>query len=98
MHPRALRLPRAAARLLPLLLAAACAAGGKGAGPGDGSGDSGADDSGAVVDPAAADAAALQAHAELFTQRLRSYPDWPEIAEMEPPPDCAVPADARPAD
>ena len=42
--------------------------------------------------------ATLQAHAELFTQRLQSYPAWPEIAEMEPAPLCEVPSDARPAD
>ena len=41
--------------------------------------------------------AALDAHAELFAQRLASWPDWPEIAEMEPAPVCDVPADARPA-
>ncbi len=42
--------------------------------------------------------AALQAHAAVFVERLTQWPDWPEIAEMEPAPDCAVPADARPAD
>ena len=41
--------------------------------------------------------ATLAAHAELFAQRLASWPDWPEIAEMEPAPVCDVPADARPA-
>ncbi len=41
---------------------------------------------------------ALAAHAALFAQRLASWPDWPEIAEMEPTPVCDVPADARPAD
>ena len=44
------------------------------------------------------DAATLEAHAELFMARLLSHPDWPEIAEMDPPPSCDVPADARPAD
>ena len=44
------------------------------------------------------DAATLEAHAELFAQRLLSYPHWPEIAEMDPVPPCDVPADARPAD
>jgi glutathione-regulated potassium-efflux system ancillary protein KefF len=44
------------------------------------------------------DEATLQAHTELFTQRLLSHPDWPEIAEMDPAPQCEVPADARPAD
>ncbi len=42
--------------------------------------------------------AELDAHATLFTQRLASYPDWPEIADMEPAPPCDVPADERPAD
>ena len=27
---------------------------------------------------------AIEAHAAMFTQRLRSYPDWPEIDEIEP--------------
>ncbi len=44
------------------------------------------------------DDATLQTHAELFTQRLLSHPDWPEMAEMEPTPACDVPADARPAE
>jgi glutathione-regulated potassium-efflux system ancillary protein KefF len=44
------------------------------------------------------DEAALDAHAELFTQHLLSHPDWPEIAEMDPAPQCEVPADARPQD
>jgi glutathione-regulated potassium-efflux system ancillary protein KefF len=42
-------------------------------------------------------AAELAAHAELFVQRLADYPDWPEIAELEPCPPCTVPGDARPA-
>jgi glutathione-regulated potassium-efflux system ancillary protein KefF len=29
-------------------------------------------------------------------QRLQQWPDWPEIADMDPAPTCAVPADARP--
>ena len=40
--------------------------------------------------------AELQAHAELFVERLAQWPQWPEIDEMEPAPVCAVPADARP--
>jgi glutathione-regulated potassium-efflux system ancillary protein KefF len=40
--------------------------------------------------------AELAAHAELFLQRLAAYPDWPEIAELEPSPPCVVPDDARP--
>ena len=43
-----------------------------------------------------ADDAAIAAHAALFVEKLRSWPEWPEIAEMEPAPECAVPADARP--
>ncbi len=39
----------------------------------------------------------LAAHAELFVQRLLSWPDWPEIDELEPAEACHVPADARPA-
>jgi glutathione-regulated potassium-efflux system ancillary protein KefF len=42
--------------------------------------------------------AELAAHAELYVQRLASYPDWPEIAELEPCAPCEVPVDARPAD
>ncbi len=43
-----------------------------------------------------ASAAQLQDHAEIFMQRLRTWPHWPEIEDLEPGPDCAVPADARP--
>jgi glutathione-regulated potassium-efflux system ancillary protein KefF len=39
----------------------------------------------------------LAAHAALFVQRLAQWPDWAEIGEMEAAPECAVPADARPA-
>ncbi len=42
--------------------------------------------------------AAIDAHAATFTERLGSWPHWPEIEDMEPAPECAVPADARPAD
>ena len=38
----------------------------------------------------------LLAHAAVFAQRLAQWPAWPEIDAMEPAPDCAVPADARP--
>ena len=44
------------------------------------------------------DEAELAAHAELYAQRLVSYPDWPETAELEPCAPCEVPSDARPAD
>ncbi len=40
----------------------------------------------------------VAAHTAVYAQRLRSYPDWPEIAELEPEAACDVPADARPAD
>ncbi len=45
-----------------------------------------------------ADDAALAAHAALFVERLLSWPRWPEIDDMEPAPECAVPADARPGE
>jgi glutathione-regulated potassium-efflux system ancillary protein KefF len=38
----------------------------------------------------------LANHASLFTQRLRVWPHWPEIEQMLPTPECAVPEDARP--
>jgi glutathione-regulated potassium-efflux system ancillary protein KefF len=40
----------------------------------------------------------LQAHAAVFANRLLTYPDWPELAELEVEPECVVPADARPAE
>jgi glutathione-regulated potassium-efflux system ancillary protein KefF len=40
----------------------------------------------------------LAAHADLFVQRLRLWPHWPEIAQMDSTPECEVPADARPAE
>ncbi len=40
----------------------------------------------------------IEAHAELFSQRLLQWPAWPEIEAMDPAPVCEVPADARPAD
>ncbi|WKB52216.1 NAD(P)H-dependent oxidoreductase [Eleftheria terrae] len=39
----------------------------------------------------------LQAHVTVFTDRLRSHPDWPELDELEQCPQCLVPASARPA-
>ena len=45
-----------------------------------------------------ADTATIQAHAAMLAERLASWPQWPEIAELDPVPDCAVPADARPQD
>ncbi len=44
-----------------------------------------------------ANPAALQAHAAMLTQRLQSWPAWPEIDAMDAPV-CEVPADARPQD
>ena len=40
--------------------------------------------------------AELTAHAQLYGARLLSYPQWPELAELDAPVDCAVPAEARP--
>lgn len=40
----------------------------------------------------------VAAHAEVFAARLASYPEWPELAELEQCPECVVPANARPAD
>ena len=37
-------------------------------------------------------------HATLFADRLRSYPAWPELEDLENCPLCEVPADARPID
>lgn len=40
--------------------------------------------------------AAPAAQAELFAARLASHPAWPEIDDLEPAPNCAVPATDRP--
>jgi len=40
--------------------------------------------------------AELAAHAAVFADRLATYPAWPELAALEPEPECAVPADERP--
>ena len=45
-----------------------------------------------------ADDASLAAHAALFGQRLRSHPDWPELADLPACPQCEVPRESRPAD
>ena len=42
------------------------------------------------------DDAALAAHVAVWLQRLQSYPQWQEIDDLEPAPDCAVPATDRP--
>ena len=44
-----------------------------------------------------APAAEVQAHAALWLQRLQTWPDWPEIADMDAAV-CEVPTGARPAD
>jgi glutathione-regulated potassium-efflux system ancillary protein KefF len=36
--------------------------------------------------------------ARVYAQRLASYPDWPELAELGECPACDVPATARPAE
>jgi glutathione-regulated potassium-efflux system ancillary protein KefF len=41
--------------------------------------------------------AELQAHVQTYAERLASYPDWPEIAELGPCVPCEVPPDVRPA-
>ena len=40
--------------------------------------------------------AQIGAQARQFSERLLSWPNWPEIDEMDPTPVCEVPADARP--
>jgi len=42
--------------------------------------------------------AAVKAHVDTFTQRLGSYPDWPEIEEIDACIACPVPESDRPAD
>ena len=37
-------------------------------------------------------------HVETFRQRLQSYPDWPELADLEQCPACVVPMKDRPAE
>lgn len=43
------------------------------------------------------DEAALAGHAQMFARRLGMWPDWPELAGLEPEAGCDVPSDARPA-
>jgi glutathione-regulated potassium-efflux system ancillary protein KefF len=40
----------------------------------------------------------ISEHVAVFAQRLRSYPQWPEIEELEPSPACEVPPTDRPGD
>jgi glutathione-regulated potassium-efflux system ancillary protein KefF len=42
------------------------------------------------------DDVALAEHAQVFVRRLASWPDWPEMDELESCAPCDVPADARP--
>ena len=39
----------------------------------------------------------LAAHAQLFAQRLSTWPAWPELEELDAAPPCEVPVDARPS-
>jgi glutathione-regulated potassium-efflux system ancillary protein KefF len=39
----------------------------------------------------------IASHVETFAQRLASYPDWPELAELDACPTCSVPEQDRPA-
>ena len=43
-----------------------------------------------------ADAGAIELHEQLYASRLRSYPHWPELADLADAPSCEVPAEARP--
>jgi len=40
----------------------------------------------------------IESHAQTYAQRLRSHPDWPELAEIGPCPECEVPLGERPVD
>lgn len=42
--------------------------------------------------------AQIAAHADIFTERLRTHPDWPEIEDLPACPACDVPDTDRPAD
>jgi glutathione-regulated potassium-efflux system ancillary protein KefF len=42
--------------------------------------------------------AELAAQAATYAQRLADYPGWPELAELEQCPECALPASARPVE
>jgi glutathione-regulated potassium-efflux system ancillary protein KefF len=45
-----------------------------------------------------ASSAQLEQHASTYAERLRSYPAWPELAELDACPACAVPLSARPTE
>jgi glutathione-regulated potassium-efflux system ancillary protein KefF len=38
----------------------------------------------------------VASHVQVFQDRLRSYPQWPELDELEPSPECEVPTTDRP--
>ncbi|NPC57603.1 glutathione-regulated potassium-efflux system oxidoreductase KefF [Caenimonas soli] len=40
---------------------------------------------------------AVASHVQVFQDRLRSYPQWPELDELEPLPECEVPTTDRPS-
>jgi glutathione-regulated potassium-efflux system ancillary protein KefF len=42
--------------------------------------------------------AELAAHVDVFAQRLQSYPDWPELEELDVCEACEVPASDRPVE
>ena len=42
-------------------------------------------------------AAEVDEHARIFGERLASYPDWPELADLSEHAPCDVPANARPS-
>jgi glutathione-regulated potassium-efflux system ancillary protein KefF len=42
--------------------------------------------------------AELARHAQLFTDRLSTWPNWPELSDLEADASCDVPPDARPQD
>jgi glutathione-regulated potassium-efflux system ancillary protein KefF len=41
---------------------------------------------------------AVAAHVDVFRQRLGSYPQWPELTDLEDCPACEVPPDDRPSE
>ena len=40
---------------------------------------------------------AVASHVQIFQDRLRTYPRWPELDELEPSPKCEVPITDRPS-
>jgi glutathione-regulated potassium-efflux system ancillary protein KefF len=38
----------------------------------------------------------IASHVDVFAQRLKTYPDWPELADLESCPECDVPTADRP--